>query len=214
MASYKDGILGPFSGKVGPITGASWKGRPYIKSNNSLPQLPATTKQQHQRSKFGVASRWLRPMRPWIELGYRHAPESTLPMNAAISFFIRYVVIGTAPNFAIDYPQVVWTRGELLASVLTHFEWTATGQPGMGQLHIEWLDALPSFYNQTTDNAIFVLYSVGIAEFAVFDEGAVRGDGNAVLVLPQSFAAGGLHAWMFYRRGDSVSTSVYCGAHS
>lgn len=51
MGKYSQGILGPFSGKVGTVVGSSWKGVNYMKS---LPgsNTSNTEKQQEQRSRF------------------------------------------------------------------------------------------------------------------------------------------------------------------
>jgi len=64
MAKYKSGINGPFSGKIGPVTGSSWKGTPYIKSNNRVaPERKPSVAQLNQRMVFAMVSRWLRPMK-------------------------------------------------------------------------------------------------------------------------------------------------------
>ena len=36
MAKIDEGILGPFSGKVGEVIGSSWHGIPYIKSRPAV----------------------------------------------------------------------------------------------------------------------------------------------------------------------------------
>ena len=51
MGKYTQGILGPFSGKVGAIVGSSWKGVNYIKSLPG-PNTSNTERQQVQRSRF------------------------------------------------------------------------------------------------------------------------------------------------------------------
>lgn len=211
MAKYKNGINGPFSGKIGPVTGSSWLGVPYIKSNNSIGSgKEPSVKQLNQRMVFAMVSNWLKPMKGWVEMGYRNAPESKLPMNAAISFVMKHALRGTAPDVGIEYSQVVWTRGELLASVTTGFEVIDDGSTGL-ILRMEWLDALPSYYNRPEDEAVFVLYSPALSAFAVFEGDAVRRDGVAQLQMPWLAEGNVIHGWMFYCRDGGLSTSIYMG---
>jgi len=59
MGKYNQGILGPFTGKVGSVVGSSWKGVNYIKSLPG-PNASNSEAQQKQRSRFksvvGLAS--------------------------------------------------------------------------------------------------------------------------------------------------------------
>lgn len=51
MAKTPSGILGPISGKVGAVVGASWKGINYIREY-VIPANPNTAAQQTERTKF------------------------------------------------------------------------------------------------------------------------------------------------------------------
>ena len=51
MGKYNQGILGPFTGKVGSVVGSSWKGVNYIKSLPG-PNSSNSEDQQKQRSRF------------------------------------------------------------------------------------------------------------------------------------------------------------------
>lgn len=42
MATYKKGILGAFSGTVGPVVGASYRGKDVIRSRPKKSSKPAT----------------------------------------------------------------------------------------------------------------------------------------------------------------------------
>lgn len=61
MGTYNKGILGAFSGKVGPVVGANWKGmdmRSFPKKTRRAP----TENQLLQRLKFTAATRFLTPI--------------------------------------------------------------------------------------------------------------------------------------------------------
>lgn len=72
MSKYNNGILGPFSGRVGNVVGAKWKdqfvmrARPYKKE-----ETQATTRQVVQRNRFKLMSETLRPLAGAINLGYK-----------------------------------------------------------------------------------------------------------------------------------------------
>jgi hypothetical protein len=52
MAKINQGILGGFSGTVGPVIGGSWKGIPYMRSKPGKYSYPPTKKQSSYRIKF------------------------------------------------------------------------------------------------------------------------------------------------------------------
>ena len=67
MATYNKGILGAFSGKVGPVVGATWRCK-YVmrglpKKGNRLP----TEFQQVQRTKFTMVTEFLSGIQPVVK---------------------------------------------------------------------------------------------------------------------------------------------------
>jgi hypothetical protein len=55
MGTIKKGILGGFSGKVGTVVGASWRGISYMRSLPQKVRNPRTQGQRSQRNKFALA---------------------------------------------------------------------------------------------------------------------------------------------------------------
>lgn len=56
MATFKQGILGGFSGKVGGVIGSSWKGINTMRSQPASVLNPRTTAQVNNRNRFGYLS--------------------------------------------------------------------------------------------------------------------------------------------------------------
>ena len=54
MGTYNKGILGAFSGKVGPVVGASWRGKEVMRSLPKKSNRVATATQLLQRQKFAM----------------------------------------------------------------------------------------------------------------------------------------------------------------
>ncbi len=55
MATIVKGILGGFSGKVGTVVGANWRGKDIIRSRPKPSKKPPTDKQVIQQLKFKMA---------------------------------------------------------------------------------------------------------------------------------------------------------------
>jgi len=72
MGTIKQGILGGFSGKVGNVVGASWKGIDYIRSLPSSVSNPRTPGQVTQRTKFSMVQSFLTSMIPVIRVGFKN----------------------------------------------------------------------------------------------------------------------------------------------
>ena len=66
MGTIKKGIMGGFSGKVGNIVGASWKGIAYIRSLPASVHNPRTEKQVTQRNKFSLIGRLTKFCDPYL----------------------------------------------------------------------------------------------------------------------------------------------------
>ncbi len=73
MAVYKQGILGPFSGKVGTVVGASWRGVPYIRSVASKVADAKTAAQLEVRNRLSAVTRAIRPFLESIRHGFINA---------------------------------------------------------------------------------------------------------------------------------------------
>ena len=82
MAIAKNGILGGFSGSVGDIVGATWKGVTTIRSKSAIEKKPLSQKQKDalQTTKL-VLDFWkeTNTMYPWIDLTSKEI--GMIPMN-------------------------------------------------------------------------------------------------------------------------------------
>lgn len=82
MAIAKNGILGGFSGSVGDVVGATWKGITTVRSKSAIEKKPLTQKQKNalQTTKL-VLDFWkeTNTMYPWIDLTSKELGMT--PMN-------------------------------------------------------------------------------------------------------------------------------------
>lgn len=127
MAIAKNGILGGFSGSVGDIIGATWKGKTTIRSKSAIEKKPLTQKQKDAllTSKL-VLDFWKesKDMYPWIDLSSKELGMT--PMNVFQRKYRTYV-LWTAASFR-PFPPFNHNPKDILA-----YEWNAP-YPGTSTL--------------------------------------------------------------------------------
>lgn len=208
MARYKNGINGPFSGKVGTVVGASWRGIDYVRSVQKAITKPASQAQINQRLVFALVTGWLKPLRDLIWIGFQIFKGTKTPMNGCVSFVMKEAVTGDGEQSNINFPKVVFSRGELFISLIREFTAIADAL-----LHIKWENGSASAFNSADDKATFIVYNPVKEKFVSFEGVARRADLEKTLQLPANFKNDIVHCWMHYvnAAGDAVSTSFYLG---
>ena len=113
MGKIKQGILGGFSGKVGSVIGSSWKGISYMRGKAVSIKNPQTLQQMRQRNKFALALSVLQPIVAFIRVGFKRYAYKKSEFNAAMSYTIKNAIVGTYPNYEIDFSKLLVSRGTL-----------------------------------------------------------------------------------------------------
>lgn len=206
MARYEQGILGPFSGKVGTVVGSTWKGINTMRSKGKTTTKPATIRQQAQRMRFSVATDWLSPIRSWIDVGYKAFHMKMTPMNKAVSFHMKNALIVEDGNIRVDYKNAVLSRGELMPPCLPSAYMNESGT-----LIYNWQNNHPSAFSRGTDEAVMLVYNDLRDEFVWLRNAGERESGMCAMQLPESYTMASLHCWLSFVSTDGtlVSTSVY-----
>jgi hypothetical protein len=208
MARYKNGINGPFSGNVGAVVGASWRGIDYLKGKHRKPTKPATEAQLRQRLILSLVNSWVKPIKELIWIGFQVFKGTKTPVNGAVSLIMREAVVMDVGEPGIDFPRVILSRGELLISWILE----VVALPG-AIMQVKWQNTAVSVLNSDQDRAAFIVYNPSKRRFVTFQDAVLRADKEAQLQLPVDFAGDEAHCYMFYinEKGDSVSTSQYLG---
>lgn len=208
MAKFKNGINGPFSGKIGTVVGASCRGVDYGRSLPSKSTKPATPAQQLQRDKFKLLMGWLRPLTELISIGFQMLKGAKTPMNSAISYHLKEAVKEEQGELSIDFSKAIFSRGELLISWVLEVLCLAGSL-----LRISWQNAAEHPLSKGDDLMNFIVYNPNKEEFVTFEGVAKREDGVTELKLPDNFVEDTVHCWVSYvnLQGDAVSTSNYLG---
>ena len=153
MGIINQGILGGFSGKVGPIVGFRWKSNYYIRARAAKVSNPRTPKQQEQRGKFATAFSFLKAIKPFIRIGYKELTQDKSAFNSAMSYTLKRAVTGSGKEIKIDFDRALVSMGTLMPV----FEGTAT-QDG-NKMHFNWQDNSGTGNAEDTDIAMLLIYN-------------------------------------------------------
>jgi hypothetical protein len=208
MGTIKKGILGGFSGKVGTVVGASWKGIAYMRSLPQKVRNPRTEPQRMQRSKFALSLALLQPMTAFLRTGWKLYTHKQSPFNAAMSYTIANAITGTYPDYAIDPSKVLVSRGALASASNTFVSFND------GEIEFQWEDNSGKGAAKPTDKALIAIVNLAKGEAITDTAGAVRPDCVQSVAVPAEWSGDTVQAYMGFISDDSkeVSNSVYLGS--
>lgn len=213
MGDIIKGILGEVSGLVGTVVGAVVHGVATIRSRPRKSSKPPVQSQIDQRNKFAMVTGFMFRINPVINIGYQSFKNKMSPTNAAVQDALKNSVIGIAPDFELDYPNIRISKGnlvdsptmELLPAVAGHklaFKWDTAAELTGAEAVLRGLDqGVFLIYNETKDRSFSYIQVVE------------RNAGAYSINFPSVFVGDKLHVYFFFvsPNGKSVSTSQYLG---
>ena len=209
MGRFIKGILGGFSGKVGTVIGACWKGIDYMRSLPRKSSKPPTQLQLDARARFSLAMGFLNPVVSMIRVGYQsYDSNGTTPINSAVSDLLKTGITGVSPNFMIDFAKVRYSKGELAGPWNPEVETTVAGE-----LTFSWVAAPPSPTSMPTDQLTLIVFNPEKNKYVFLPNAALRSALTVDLLLPLDFSGDTVHCYMFFvsQDGKEVSSSLYAG---
>ena len=169
MGVIKQGILGPFSGKVGTVVGAIWKGIGTIRALPASVANPRTEGQVNQRTKFTAVVEFLQPSLAFVQQGFRFYAKGMSAYNAAQSYILKNAITGTSPNFSVDYANALVSRGKLEGVQ------GGTAEEASGNLTVTWTDNSAFGNARPDDKVMLLIYNTTQADAkSVLEDAAVR----------------------------------------
>lgn len=207
MGKIKQGILGGFSGKVGPVIGSSWKGKAYMKSiplsfNDANSEL-----QQMQRTKFRLVSKFIFAIASFLRIGFRSLADGITEVNAAMSVNLKSAISGTWPNYSLDYSKALVSKGGLdnVYNPTMSFQDT--------EMELSWSDNSGIGNAKATDNVMVLIYNATKNESKVDTNVAARNERTASMSVPSAWTGDTVHVYLAVKRDDNneTSNSVYLG---
>lgn len=209
MAIVTGGINGPFKGKVGSIIGYQLNGQNVIKG---LPKKSAKNKrgsvaQKACRSKFIKIQQFLKPILPFIQIGFNMEARSRQlsAHNAAKSYSLlnAFTVDGE-----LDYSKVLVTYGDLPSPLDVNVDKDDVG------LHFTWTDNSTRRTDQSNDQVMLLAYDLEKGDTHFMFSGARRKAGHETLEISKGSKGKELHLWIAFISDDRqlISMSTYAGS--
>ena len=209
MGTYNKGILGPFSGKVGTVVGANWRGKDVMRSLPKKTNRTPSETQLLQRELFTAVSGFLTPISPVLSLYFGRKGGEQSRRNQAMSYHMKEAVNYVDPNFEILYNKVQISKGDLLG-----VQNPVVSSPAPGEVKFNWENNSGQGSAKATDQLVVVLYSPEEDLHHYLLTVANRDAAGATITMPAYFTGLELQCWITFASADnkSYATSVYMGA--
>lgn len=208
MGTYNKGILGAFSGKVGPVVGASWRGKDVMRSLPRKTTRVATATQLLQREKFTMVTEFLTPLKSVVGRYFGNNTGDKTRRNQAMSYLMREAINYIDPDLVWDFSKVLFSRGDLLGMT------GATAAAGTGQsVDITWTDNSGQGDAETTDKLVVVLYEETTKTTVHALNAGMRSQGTSNVIVPAFLTGLTVQVWASFAATDDklYATSQYLG---
>lgn len=211
MGKLGQGLLGPTSGKVGPVVGAKWKSLTTVRARPRKSASPATVLQQDQQNKLSLLSTFFSALLELLPVSFRPLKINLSAHNAAVSFNLKRSVFVDTKPIGLDYSKIVVSRGSLFS---------ASGVQVMisdeGILRLSWNDDsgdwCDSVYESREMDTLTVVFNYrnnkNMELFHYSQQLATRAELSAVSQLPkQILQADLIHCWIYFTSSDGKMAS-------
>ena len=205
MATFKDGINGPFKGKVGSVIGSSWRKVNYMKGLPRKKKRTPSPEQALQRKKFALFNHFLDPLSSLLEIGFGTSAGRATGRNAAFSYNYDHAFHIVEGEVKLNYPALRFSHGSLFPAG-DERAWIAGDT-----VHVSWNPDTYGMGGGPDDEACVILYEE-IRGFFHPVESVFRQDGSAHIV-DSAWASNPIkpHLWLFFidKLRKQVSKTVY-----
>jgi hypothetical protein len=198
MGKYNQGILGPFTGKVGSVVGSSWKGVNYIKSLPG-PNASNTEGQQKQRSRFKAVVSFASSL---LELLIRPVWNLSAGRMTGYNLFVKTNMSAFDDSGDLtNYSQFSASVGSL--SLPSNFTIQNDSEVAAG-IEVSWKDESATGIGNA-DDKLHLLVMAG-DRVHILHTDAVRTDQSAEITLPVE--VGETHIYAFWGTADADEYSL------
>jgi len=209
MGTIKKGILGGFSGSVGTVIGGNWKGIDYMRGKAAKISNPKTEAQLDQRARFGAALKFLQPLTSFIRIGFKNYAVKMTAFNSAMSYNLNNALAGSYPEYFIDYPSALVSRGSLPGAMNPEIQSSNSGQVGF-----TWQDNSQDSNASTNDKVLLVVLNPAKQKAITIIGGNERTVGEQIIEVPSTFDGDEVQCYIAFQNANQsvLSNSVYAGS--
>lgn len=208
MGKFYKGILGGFSGTVGTVVGATWRGLDIMRSRPKKVSRIPTQKQAEQRERFALVAQFLRPIRVILRAYFGQPSGEKSRSNLATAYHLTDALQGVYPALAIDFTKVIISKGELLGLQDPSVTPVATAK-----LTIDWTDNSGQGQAKTDDGLFVAVYNETNQQWAYVLSAAARTSATHALTVPDHWVGHTVHVYLGVASADEklYGNSVYFG---
>lgn len=204
----KQGIFGGLSGKVGNLTGSSWKGTPVVKSRPQSVAYPATTGQVAQTTKMSAIVAFCKPiLSSWIKPLWDRAAVGMSGYNA----FVKANIAEFEDGVIDSYSSLAMSRGTMGATPIS----TVVFSDSNKVVTLTW-DALSiSGLQNSSDIAYACCINPANGKVAV-NSGVLRSVGSISVTFPNTQDDNGvMYSYLAFKRanGTVISNNSFFGGN-
>ena len=205
MATFRKGLLGGFSGSVGPVIGSTWKELDVMRSQPGPRKGDPSAAQVDQQSKFALAGSFVNDIKKLLSATIADTGRMTA-YNIALQQILQDAITGTSNAWSIDYSKVLLSEGELMNAF-----GFSVASAAAGKISWSW-QASAGVGEDPTDRAVLVVYSEDLGRAAYTLNGAVRSAGTSSLTIP-AFSGKQVQTWLSFisANGKEIADSVFTG---
>lgn len=209
MGTYKKGILGGFTGTVGSVVGAKWRGKYVMRSLPDRGDYVSTPSQLEQQAKFTKVIKFLTPMKMIVGKYFGQPSGTKSKFNLASSYHLKYALVDVAGEPEMDFSKVIISKGDLQG--LMDGEMVALANQ---ELKISWINNSAMGFAHDNDPLLLVVYAEALNLYSVQVAVATRADESYVLQLPAYLSGIEVQAWASFAtaNGKEAATSMYLGS--
>lgn len=192
MAKAYEGILGPVVGKIGPVVGYLWRGKPVFRAYVEHIRYPNSERQQRERDWFVAMVRLAAVARQALLLGMRQKAAAAQMTEG--NWFVRR----NKQHFRhengtlhVDYERLMLSEGPVAPVTGT----SAAVAPD-GVLTVNWQKRSGLHREKSSDSVHLYVYNAD-EKRGLLAAPAPRRDGRLTLRLPDHWQHHSLHCYLF-----------------
>lgn len=206
MGRAKNGILGGFSGKVGPVVGYEMNGEFFIRSKAESKKFTAA--ELVNQDKMALVANHLDPLKPLLKVGFKKYFTKTGGYRGAVSYTRKVALVTDDAGFYID-PAIFKISGGDLPQALNPQVSNSTRE-----VHFNWELQEELKQNQRADQLLVLLYHTeSSSTLQCIYDGAFRSEKQFSMPYPEKFEGLEFDVYMGFVAADrsAQSDSQYLG---
>ncbi len=212
MAEIRNGILGAFTGKVGPVSGYTRYGRNIMRSSSSTVNDKITPKRAAQREKVRVCNAFINAFSGTgiFAITFPDPYHGGSGYNRAMKVLMNSALTGEYPTYGILYDKFLISKGDLPAP-----ENAAVSLDEAGNFVFTWANNSTDGTAKVNDKAVLVAwFPERQIKLAYVLEAADRSACTATLAISTDNKGEAAETWIGFVSADGkiASDSVHTGS--